>query len=67
MIVLYLKFTYYLFRYCKNLRRDDEKAELKNFASKRKQDCLGRGSVQTVPQPNIKCSKVWILFMFVCF
>jgi hypothetical protein len=63
-IVFYLKFTCYLFRYCKNLRRDDEKAELKSFASKRKQDCLGRGSVQTVPQPNIKCSKVWILFMF---
>ena len=53
----------HLSRYCKNIRRDDEKAELKNFASKRKRDFLGRGTVQTVPQPNIKCSKVRIFYL----
>ena len=55
---------FFHFRYCKNLRKDEEKAELKNFAAKRKRDFLGRGSVQTVSQPNIKCSKVSFMFIY---
>ena len=37
---------------------------MKNFAAKRKRDFLGRGSVQTVSQPNIKCSKVSFMFIY---
>ncbi len=48
------------YRYCNNLR-EDEKKELRLFASQRKRDALGRGTVKQMPvtlHAPIKCENV---------
>ncbi len=48
------------FRYCNNLR-EDEKKELRLFATQRKRDALGRGTVKQMPvtlQAPVKCNNV---------
>ena len=53
----------FTFRYCNNLR-EDEKKELRLFATQRKRDALGRGAVRQMPvtlQAPIKCSNVSVV------
>ena len=54
---------FFTFRYCNNLR-EDEKKELRLFATQRKRDALGRGAVRQMPvtlQAPIKCSNVSVI------